>query len=244
MRPQARTAPFIALAWAAAAGAQTPVCNIPAGLDIAPAVGAYPQWAGQAATPCTFYTRFTQSTQMWAAGVVKHTYPPDTRQTRLQFHVDYTGAQISLIRSVGLVSWASMQPPAVGPSRLVQVYLGGVPGVAGERRLTIQYPNADNTGVEFQYLGLGTANAFTLTLELQTGANGYLSYWLDSPHTAAPTGRIPAAGYLDWSRHDALGGLSLGIFSGSGAFLVDNLNIDLVYTELVAEDLIFRSALE
>jgi hypothetical protein len=235
---------FVALAWATAAGAQAPVCDVPAGLRLATAVGAVPQWAGPEDTPCTFYTRITQPSQSWAAGVLKHTYAPDTRQARVQFQVSYDGVQLSTTRYVGLLSWASAQPPVSGPSRLVQIYLMGVPGVPGERRVLVTYPNADNSNVEAHYIALGTASQFALTVELQTGANGYLSYWLNADPSTAPTARIPASGYLDWSRHDTLGGLSLGLFSASSAFATDNNNVNLVYTNLVAADHIFRSDLE
>jgi hypothetical protein len=241
MRTEIRIVLFAALAWTAAAGAQTQVCDVPAGLGLATAVGAFPQWAGPEDTPCTFYTRITQPSQSWAAGVLKHTYAPDTRQARVQFQVSYDGVQLSTIRYVGLVSWASAQAPANGPSRIAQVYLSGVPGVPGERRLVVLYPNADNSNVEAHYIALGTANTFALTIELQTGANGYLSYWLNADPTAAPTARIPASGYLDWSRHNTLGGLSLGLFSASAAYAADNAHVNLVYNNLVADDHIFRS---
>jgi len=239
-----RNIPLLALAWTAVAGAQAPVCDVPAGLRLPTAIGAMPQWAGPEDSPCTFYTRITQPTQSWAAGVLKHTYPAGTRQTRLQFQLSYDGVQLSTIRYVGLVSWASAQAPASGPSRIVQVYLGGVPGAPGERRLTVLYPNADNSGVEAHYIALGTANTFALAIELQTGASGYLSYWLNADPATAPTARIPSSGYLDWSRHDTLGGLSLGLFSASSLYASDNANVNLVYSNLVADDHIFRSDLE
>lgn len=235
----------ILLATGGSAAAQD--CTRPTAWSEPRLYGSLSKWLGSAGTICSLYSQYTTTTEPYAVGVISYTYPPETRQARLRFDLDFSLVDLSTgLHRTGLVSWAGTQWPSSNPARLVQIHLRGPATPSGPPLLRFIY--ADPTNLLGNYglreISIGSGTTVSLTVELHGGAEGYLHYWLGSDFNAAPTGRIPASGYLDWSAYGDIGGISLGVFSGTTQYRDANLAKDLIFSGLVVDDRLFRSTFE
>jgi hypothetical protein len=178
-----------------------------------------------------------------AAGVVPYRFPGGVQQVRLRFALDFSLLTVnSLNRTTGVLTIGGTDVVLVG-AFVARVHLVGQPG--GKLiRLILPQPANTSWGYQSVDIPLGDVSTAQLGFDLQLGTAGYLNYWINAGFDAPPTGRIPASGYLDFSARGPATGFTLGLFSGSGVFLQDNLAKDLVISDIVVTDYIFRSRFE
>lgn len=234
---------FSGLLGLAAGPAHTQDCTVPSGFGHLTQQKADAVWSGATGESCALTTRMhTQTTpDAMAAGFSTHPLAIGTQQVRFRFDLDASALTLTAFnRNVQVVSVGGTTTVATG-STLLRVFLVGNPSMP-TLRLVYSDP-AQPTGYGQAEIALPDS-APQLGFDLQLGSTGYISYWVDADFSTAPTGRIPANGYVDFSTRGPASGIAFGLFNASSAFRTNNAGQDLVLRNIYVTDYILRSRFE
>lgn len=235
----------------AALGAFAPLalaqdCNRPDRFTAPRGTGVSASWTGVADAPCALRAQLSTGAPTLSSGYAAYPFAGNVSQVRLSFTVDYSELVLdSVLKSATIVSIVGSEAPAASSAQVLRLALHGIGNVPN---LGLFYPDAVATPTTPIYAARnvvldGTGSA-QIGIDLQLGSAGYIRYWINADFDAAPTGRIPATGYLDFSARGDATGLSMGMFFASQRFRDANASKALVLSDIKVDDYLFWSGYE